>query len=435
MIKEEVLPARRRSPASNRRTEACEGFLALTRGDRSCDSQSLFNFGRAGASVDERRVVDGRQVRFTCCLDDESARFEDELFARVRQTTSDEAHAGSGELVTLPLPQRHVWLRHTRREFRLLQVRDRDGKAAAQVVLSIYRPQSFVGVGNAVAHKLGPAATGADEEFALSVLRQLCAEQGDILTLRVQPRRFDIRDLRDFEARARRAGFELSEPESVTRTLLFDLTRTPDEIMAQFPKRTRAKVRHRKRSDVELRVLTDDVWIPRMRAAADASVSRTDRQARSRYEWEPMLAVARDRPDLSVVVGLFLNGRPDELLAFASAERHGALAEYTAAGSRTDPELRSLPFNYFLVWELISWARQHGSTALDLGGVTDGGQLDPLAGISEFKRHFTDAEGEVGRELSTALHPIKAGAYAAIRALRGRWRARAGENGDPHAER
>jgi hypothetical protein len=384
--------------------------------------------------LDERRVVDGRRLRFTSALDDDTARFEDELCARVRQN-GPEGTPPTGELVTLPLAQRHVWLRHTKREFRLLQVTDREGRPAAQAALSIYRPERYAGVGNAVAHKLGPAATGSDEEFALSALRQLCTDQGDLFNLRLQPRRLAIRELRDFEARARRAGFALADPESVTRTLLFDLQRTCDEITAQLPKRTRAKVRHRKRAEVELRVLTEDKWIPQMRAAADASVSRTDRQARSRYEWEPILAVARTRPDLARVVGLFLPSRPDELLAFVSAERHGLLAEYTAAGSKTDPELRSLPFNYFLVWELITWAKEHGSSALDLGGITDGGELDPLAGISEFKRHFTESEAEVGRELTVALHPIKAGAYAALRALRERWLARAARNGDPRAQR
>jgi hypothetical protein len=388
---------------------------------------------RGEGVIDERRSVDGRKVRFTSVLDDETERFEDELCAR--PLTPYDGAPVSGELVTLPLPQRHVWLRHAQREFRLLQVSDKDGKPAAQAVASIYRPQRYAGVANAVAHKLGPAATPCDEELALLILRQLCAEEADLLNLRLQPRRLEMRALRDFEARARRAGFVLTEPDSITRTLLFELNGTHDEILARLAKGTRAKVRHRRRSDVEMRDITEDTWIPHLRACADASMSRTDSTARSRYEWEPMVATARARPDLSRVIGLFLRSRPDELLAFVCAERHGLLAEYTASGSKTDTELRALPFNYFLLWELITWAKEHGSMALDLGGITDGGELDPLAGISRFKRHFTETEGEVGRELSAALQPIKAGAYAALRALRSRWLTRSSKNGQPHAER
>lgn len=390
--------------------------------------------------VNIRRSIDGRQVRFTSYIDEESVAFEAELCAR--DHTSLQADAGAGQPkvtrppITLPLPQQHVWLRYLCREYRLLQVRDRQGLAAAQLVVTISRPKAFAKVrswqARAVAHKLGPTTSDAEEASALVVLRQLCMEQGDLLTLRLQPRRLDIRQLRDFEARARRAGYSLCDPEGVTRTLLLDLTPSVDQMMAGFPKRTRAKIRHRKREMVELRTLTESAWIPQMRAAADASLSRTDPRARSRYEWEAILGVARERPDLSRVVGLFLPSRPHELLAFACGERDGALAECTVAGSRSDAELRSLPFNYFLFWEVITWAKAHGSTALDLGGVTDGGAEDPLAGISEFKRHFTHVEGEVGRELMATLHPVRMGAFDTLRSLGTRWlrhaKARDGES-------
>lgn len=92
-------------------------------------------------------------------------------------------------------------------------------------------------------------------------------------------------------------------------------------------------------------------------------------------------------------------------LAFVAGIRHGTLAEYISAGSVDDAALRSHPFNYFLLWELAEWARANGAAALDLGGVTEGGPEDKLAGISGFKRHFTNTEAEIGREMIATLRP------------------------------
>ena len=45
---------------------------------------------------------------------------------------------------------------------------------------------------------------------------------------------------------------------------------------------------------------------------------------------------------------------------------------------------------------------------VDLGGVTDGGEADACAGISQFKRHFSENEVELGREMSVTLMPAPA---------------------------
>jgi lipid II:glycine glycyltransferase (peptidoglycan interpeptide bridge formation enzyme) len=148
-------------------------------------------------------------------------------------------------------------------------------------------------------------------------------------------------------------------------------------------------------------------------------------------ELEALFGVARERPDLARIFGLFLPDRPDDLLAFVAVMRHGRMAEYTVAGSLFDPVLRSMPFNYFLLWELMTWARDGGSLWLDLGGITEGGSSDPLAGISSFKRNLTDNDVELGREMAVTLKPLRRQLLEASREardrlglLRDRWRAR-----------
>jgi Acetyltransferase (GNAT) domain len=386
--------------------------------------------------IDLRQTIRGRSLRLTNRSDADTLRFEVELLAR-RDDRPPDDEAGEVQVYTpieLPLPQRQVWLAHSLREWVLFQMRDAEGRPAMQAVVSIYRPRQR-GLGGVCAqgmvHRLGPAATGEDEEHGLEGLRRLCAELSDLVTLRLQPRRFSQRALYDYEARARRAGYSLRDPEGITRTLVVDLSIAPEAYLASLTKKTRAKFRHRKRAEVEIRPLDDPRWIPACRAASAASIGRTGGESSSRMELEALFGVARERPELARIFGLFLPDRPDDLLAFVAVMRHGRLAEYTVAGSLFDPVLRSMPFNYFLLWELMTWARDGGSLWLDLGGITEGGSSDPLAGISSFKRNLTDNDVELGREMAVTLKPLRLQLLEASREardrlglLRDRWRAR-----------
>lgn len=354
----------------------------------------------------------GRRARLSLGIDAESERFEEALLNRQRD---------------LPLPQRHAYLRHCGREVRLLQLEDPAGRPAWQVAVTIYRPRRLPLLGHGVAHKLGPAASPEDEAAGLRLLRDLLREQGDILTLRLQPRRARLRDLWDFEGRARHAGYTLCEPDGVTRTVLCPLRESREALLSAMSPKTRRNLRSGERFDGALRVLDDPVWAPACQAAVRAAALRTgvhldggagggDRHLRA------LLHVAKARPDLVRVVGLFLPERPTELLAFATACNHGLVAEYLSAGSLPDPALRKLPFNYWLLGSLFDWAREQGCAAFDMGGITEGGPEDPLAGISAFKRHLSSEEDEteVGREMRISLQPGLALMLEGLRALRDR---------------
>lgn len=391
------------------------------------------DFPQHGRVIELRRSMEGRSLLVTNRFDQATLRFEAELLERRDpRPVDDEGETQIYTPIELPLPQRHVWLKHTQREWLLFQMRDAQGRAAMQAVVSIYRPRGLGDlVSQGMVHRLGPAATGEDEEAGLRGLRLMSAELGDLLSLRLQPRRTVQRSLYDYEARARRAGFSLRDPEGITRTLVVDLSTTPEAYLASRTKKTRAKFRHRKRAEVDIRPLEDPRWIPACRAAALASIGRTGGESASRMDLAALFGVAAERPELARIFGLFLPDRPQELLAFVSIMRHGRLAEYTMAGSLFDPVLRSMPFNYFLLWELMTWAREGGSVMLDLGGVTEGGPTDPLAGISSFKRNLTDNDVELGREMAVDLKPVRLQMFEYSREardrldkLRGWWHAR-----------
>ena len=364
-----------------------------------------------------RLTVDGRSLRFTTRLDEETERFEDELHARLAASLSLDGERRA--LIELPLQQRHLWLRHSTREHRLLQIRDAEGLPAMQVAVRVDRPRLFGWYGEGFTSRLGRAINEEEERFGLAALRDLCRDSGDLLTLRLQPYRTELGALRDFEARARRLGFHLTDPVEVTRTLVADLRPSADEHLAALSKKTRAKIKHRSRSSLSLRVLTETRHLPACRAAVAASMRRTGGDEPN-YDFDAALALATAHPERARIIGLFVDGRPDDLLAYVSGFRHGTVAEYSSAGSLDDPQLRGFPFNYFLLWELMQWARESGASWLDLGGVTDGGSDDPRAGISSFKRHFTELDVEHGRELVTVLQPARRALFETARGLRRR---------------
>jgi hypothetical protein len=121
----------------------------------------------------------------------------------------------------------------------------------------------------------------------------------------------------------------------------------------------------------------------------------------ARHAWAEILALSEERPELSRVVGLFRSDRdgPTGLLSFAWGCHHGDHAHYATAASTRRTDLR-IPMAYPLAWDLMLWARRNGATTFDFGGITMGssGGDDPLGGISDFKRRFTDRVVEVGEE-------------------------------------
>lgn len=359
------------------------------------------------ASLDLRGEIDGWSARLTDVLDAETSAFEAELVAHP---------------IELPLFQRQLWVRGASQEHRLFQLRDLQGGAAMQIALVVERPRRFPLLGRARAWKLGPAVSAEAEWNALRLLRVLCAEAGDLVSLRLQPYRREIGALRDFESRARRAGYQLCDPVGVTRTLLVDLAPPPEELLAALSKKTRAKILHRGRASVQLRPLESERFIPSCVDAVNAAMIRTQ-GGTSQFDLAGAFAVQRADPRHAHGIGAFLPAEPDALLAFVFGFCHGEIAEYGVAGSLRHDALRSVPFNYWMLWQLIVWAREAGARWLDLGGITDGGPGDSLAGISEFKRHFTELDVELGRELSIELQPVRAWALSLWSGLRARRRA------------
>jgi lipid II:glycine glycyltransferase (peptidoglycan interpeptide bridge formation enzyme) len=127
--------------------------------------------------------------------------------------------------------------------------------------------------------------------------------------------------------------------------------------------------------------------------------------------------MSTEAPHLSRIAILERTDRdgPGAVLAFAWGCMQGRVAEYSESGS-TRPADMKVSTSYALMWDLISWARRSGAHVFDLGGITEGDRDsdDPLGGISDFKRFFSQREVEVGQQWLFEPHPARAAAARVI---------------------
>ena len=87
----------------------------------------------------------------------------------------------------------------------------------------------------------------------------------------------------------------------------------------------------------------------------------------------------------------------------------------------SQPDGMKVNVGRMLVWDLVRWAKTTGAEWFDMGGITLGNPgEEALAGISSFKRSFSDNVVEVGSEWILEPRPIRARIADAIsRSLRG----------------
>jgi hypothetical protein len=213
---------------------------------------------------------------------------------------------------------------------------------------------------------------------------------------------------RDSSARAQlgsilaRLGFANTEANTYTRTIAVDLRSTEAELLGSFSSSARKRLKEfaRVKIPVSIQQITDPSLAPRMNELLKQTMARTGGRFTA-IDWERRIALAKSHPDLYRIVGIVhgdIEG-DDKLLAFVSGCHHGTHAQYSDGASAR--ELGRVPLMYPLLWDLLRWARDNGAQWFDMGGVTasrlgDGG--DPLGGISDFKRRFSEEVVDVAEE-------------------------------------
>ncbi|HKB39777.1 MAG TPA: GNAT family N-acetyltransferase [Gemmataceae bacterium] len=335
--------------------------------------------------------------------------------------TGPERQACEQELIgngyPLPLPHRCAWARLQRADDSwFLAVRDGECYRGG-FALDVRRSRALPGHLILRAERFGQGLPEASREACVAALEKLARGNRRILRVHVELFSREQATREAVAASLRARGFrELREGRRYASTVAIDLRTDEAGILASFHPTARRHIRALGKHPVVVRAIDEVVYAGRMEALHRETLGRTGGKVRQR-DWAAVIALSRECPEVSRLVGLFrtaLTG-PDSLLAFAWGCGHGDCAHYDAAASTRQSDLR-IPLVYALVWDLVCWAKRNGAQWFDFGGVTEGtfGSEDRLGGISDFKRYFSKDIVSVGGEWLLEPHWVRARLAGAI---------------------
>jgi lipid II:glycine glycyltransferase (peptidoglycan interpeptide bridge formation enzyme) len=240
----------------------------------------------------------------------------------------------------------------------------------------------------------GPALDYGDAGLLEQVLAHLegLARQGRALFVKIDP---DVQvDTPEGEAvveMLRRRGWRASgEQIQFRNTMLLDLTRSPDEILAAMKSKWRYNVRLAVRKGVTVRRGTSDDFLLLYEmyaetAVRDGFVIRPKDYYRDAWSAfieaglaQPLIAEVEGEPVAMVIIFCF----PSTALEAGTGR-----AWYMYGASRA-AHREKMP-NHLLQWEAMGWAREQGCVVYDMWGAPDElDQSDPLWGVYRFKQGF-----------------------------------------------
>lgn len=283
--------------------------------------------------------------------------------------------------------------------------------AAAQVLLrkSPLGPLAYVPKGPVVARlsaELFPALISAVQDVA---------RQERAFLLKIEP---DWPDGADATHWLTERGFQASrQPIQPRRTILVDLTRDEETMLAEMKSKTRYNIRLAERKGVSVREGgAEELGVFHQLMEVTGERDRFGTHSRAYYAevWRHFAPSGRARLFLAEYEGIVLAG----VLALAFGGK--AWNMYSASGN----EHRNLMPNYLLQWEAMRWAKAKGCRTYDLWGIPD---LDvevleaalkenrapsspppPLWSLYQFKRGFG---GEVVRYVGAYDFPYRPLAY------------------------
>jgi peptidoglycan pentaglycine glycine transferase (the first glycine) len=184
-------------------------------------------------------------------------------------------------------------------------------------------------------------------------------------------------------ATLRRRGWRPSREQIQFRnTMLLDLTRDPDEILAGMKSKWRYNVRLAGRRGVTVRhgQQADLPLLYQMyteTAARDGFIIRPE--AYYHDAWGSFIEAELAQPLIAEV--------EDEAVAMVIIFRFAECAWYMYGASR-DAHREKMP-NHLLQWEAMVWARKQGCTVYDMWGAPDVlDESDPMWGVYRFKQGF-----------------------------------------------
>jgi len=313
----------------------------------------------------------------------------------------------------LPLPHRSAWaaFQPPAHDDWFLTVSDPTGHPCGAATLQVASSRALPGHLLVRCERFGPGLSAGAQRAALRALVALAREQRRVLRLYVETYSIDPSERAALEAHMQTLGFtRVQQARSYEHTLLVPLEGSVESVFSSLHATARRHIRAADKHPVKLLPVEDPAYFARLDEISRETYARTGGRF-DHPDWSGVVALCRREPTASRLVGLFRTDveGPSSLLAFAWGCGHGDTVQYSRSASTRDTPLKK-PLMYPVVWDLICWAKQNGARFFDFGGITVGGHGsgDPLGGISDFKRYFSERAVQVGAEWSLEPRPVQA---------------------------
>jgi hypothetical protein len=325
--------------------------------------------------------------------------------------------------ITIPLPQRAVWLRACGADDAIMVVaRDRDDRPIAATGVNIASSRAMPGHRLYRVERMSAAQREDVDDALLRGLVDVARRDASCLRVSVEVfERDDVRRTRLTRTLAEHGFARSFEKRSYERTLALELSPRADALLGGLAMKVRRNIREPAKRGLEIRRVTDPVLAPRLDALLRETYERTGGVA-PHLPWSTVIEMSEREPQRSRISGLFdpTAAGPDTLLGYSWGVVHGDYVTYEAGGSTRRADLGRTPLAYAPLWDLIAWATTTPATWFDFGGVTAGSKAaadDPLGGISDFKRHFSQSVVDVGAEWVFEPRPVRSSIARAVSAV------------------
>ncbi len=257
-------------------------------------------------------------------------------------------------------------------------------------------------------------------EIFLREVRQL-AERENAIFFRMDPEWAATKEIKEF---LKRVGLRESSKDVQPReTIILDLTKSEEEILASMRPKTRYNIRlaERKEVTVSKNESVTNGYFERVWPLFEETVKRDGFHLHTRKYYENMLVgggsglSGRVRSSPSDPVGeLFTAEYKGTILAANITIFFGPRATYLHGASSNDYRNSMAP--YLLHWETIKEAKRRGCTEYDLWGVSE----KKWPGVTRFKRGFGGNEARYAGTYDYPLDRLWYTLYTIIQKLRKR---------------
>ncbi len=229
----------------------------------------------------------------------------------------------------------------------------------------------------------GPVAQLADRAGVLEALASYSKQQHGAVSVVVEP---------DWEAMPEVKGWKSSpNPILMARTLVLDLLRSEDDLLADMTKKTRQYIRKSEKSGVEIRLAKnlDDIAV--CLAIYRETARRADFPLHKDKYYETIFETLGSNSQVFMAT---YEGRVVAFLWLAVSE---AVA-FELYGGMND-EGQQLRANYILKWEAIRRTKEWGIARYDMNGLLNDG-------VSKFKQGFAGRETQLAGSYEKPLSPL-----------------------------